>query len=161
MAIKVTKPEFESLPGKMRWDILVALRGPDCCHSDAIKWFTVAPIRARVGGALREGGSYLSNPDLGLVVIGSRDLYSSTISRTPSASLRFDAEHFLCHVSAAAQSIGLPIFRLPAPDWMLAASTFLRPLDLGREFLRLAENFPTYNNPSLLVELKRHLGTLS
>ena len=117
---EMTKTRWEDLNGKGQWDIMVALRGPDCQYGETVKWFTTSVIRGHMRGIFRVGG--LVNPDLKIVVLPAGD--------TGSASEKFDAagkygwnhRHFCEHVATAAMWIKIPILCIEGDLWHKAMS---------------------------------------
>jgi hypothetical protein len=107
---KVTKAWWEELEGKPKWDIQVALRGPDCHNSEGIKWFTTSVIRGMMSKAIRTGGTV--NTDLKLVIIPVQTDYSK---RLPKSDWNY--EHFFEHVATAAHWLGLPLLAVPFEEW--------------------------------------------
>lgn len=101
----ITKAQWADYKGKQRWDVLVALRGPDLKGSEVLKWFTTAVIRHRMSTAERVGGTV--NHQLGFVVIPSGYGYSY------DSNSKFDASHFLEHVHVAANHLGIPVVGVP------------------------------------------------
>lgn len=98
----LSKSEWDSFNDKNRWDIFVALRGPDLAGKKGhnLKFLTSAVIRAKVLHLVRgTGGSMMINPDLPCVVV-------------PTSAAKdgdFDASHFLGHVHDAAGLLDIPI----------------------------------------------------
>ena len=105
--------KWASLSEKSRWDVMVALRGPDCKgNRELIKWFSTAAIRGALTKVMpskvpteRVGG--LINADLGLVII------PSDIPR----SCEWGARHFFDHVQEATGILGLYMVILPYEVW--------------------------------------------
>ena len=112
----LTKSEWFSLSEKAQWDIKVALRGPDSCYGETLKWFTTSVIRGQCADVFRVGG--LVNPDLKLVVLP----YGTPGSKVNSAfreagKVSWNYEHFVDHVSSAAVHLGLDRLHIEADLW--------------------------------------------
>lgn len=67
--VPLTATQWESFTPKQKWDVIVALRGPDTHNSETMKWFTTAVIRGKMRKVMRVGG--MVNPDLNLIIIPS------------------------------------------------------------------------------------------
>jgi hypothetical protein len=103
----ITQAQWDALPPKGRWDIIVAQRGPDSKASETLKWFTTSVIRHQVGHILRAfGGSALINDDLNAVILtdgriqGKKGIHG------------FDWSHFNDHIYQAAKWLELPVVLL-------------------------------------------------
>ena len=101
----ITKLQWEGLSGKERWDIIVALRGPDVRNSDTLKWFTTAVIRYHASAVMRVGGLVNNHTPF---VLGALDphLYK------PVGPRSWDLEHFFIHTVEAAALLHVPIYYL-------------------------------------------------
>lgn len=141
--MKISKDRWEGLSPKEKWDVIVALRGPDCPHSDSIKWFTTSVIRHTVSKVMRVGGLInYAGPKFVVVPVGPLQLikskkktakeaaaageslqsysYSSfTVEPTPPFAY-WDYSHFFGHVMEAAMVLGLSVIQLPADEWLKA-----------------------------------------
>ncbi len=150
----LTPSEWDLIQGKARWDVLVALRGPDARQSDVPKWFSSSVIRGKLRDVMRVGG--MINTDLNLVVlVGSslKGVIGGMKSIPPVA--QWDAEHFCGHIQEAAEILGIPCAFLPpemyvdvmsSPTWRVAAE-------------KMVLLMPTlYGLESAVAELQRHLG---
>lgn len=111
----MTREIWDDLPDKAKWDIQVALRGPDSYYGEVLKWFTTSVIRGQMKDVFRVGG--LVNPDLQLVILPSGE--SESIYRTFRAAgpLAWKYSHFVEHIGAAANWIGLPKMRVVPEVW--------------------------------------------
>lgn len=111
----MTNEEWDALTPKGRWDIMVAQRGPDCLHSDTLKWFTTSVIRAQVSKVLRAwGGSALINSDLSAIILPNSRIAAKSGS---SGMASFDYSHFLDHIYQAAMHLHLPVGIIRADTW--------------------------------------------
>ena len=63
----MTREQWDQLSDKGKWDIKVAMRGPDSYYGEVLKWYTTSVIRGQVREIFRVGG--LVNADLQLVVL--------------------------------------------------------------------------------------------
>lgn len=107
----ITKTFWEELSDKQKWDVFVALRGPDVSDSEGIKWLTTAVIRGVMSKVIRVGGTV--NRDLNLVVVPS--FWSSkppSKGLTPEKDIKgavlFSGNHFFTHIGEAAMHLGIP-----------------------------------------------------
>jgi hypothetical protein len=109
----ITQEKWDKMNEKAKWDTIAALRGPDCRHSDVIKWFATSVIRGCLSGVMRVGG--LVNKDLSLVVIPTGDLPRQD---NPSHPHQWDYNHYFQHVGEAATWLGLPVVRIGAKEYL-------------------------------------------
>jgi hypothetical protein len=65
--IPLSTKEWDAFTPKQRWDVIVALRGPDVARSEIIKWFTTSVIRGKMREVMRVGGQV--NNDLNLIIL--------------------------------------------------------------------------------------------
>lgn len=145
----MTKAEFKQLSKKQRWDILVALRGPDLIGGDTLKWFTSSVIRAHVQEIVRpEGGSALINSDLKVIPMsyGNGGGFGG-----------FDLNHFAGHVIEAASIIGIPVISVPLFVFLNA---------VGKDKVRATKMFiealeGNGSNPDHVKPFKLHYQKLS
>ena len=100
------------LSGKQQWDILVALRGPDCGNSEIIKWFTTGVIRGEMAPVMRVGGTV--NSDLRCVVLPEKFQETYLV---PGGTMPWNSGHFFQHVSEAATILGLPLVVIKQEQW--------------------------------------------
>lgn len=121
------KEKWKALSAKQRWDVIVALRGPDSMDGGTLKWFTNAPIRYAMQSILRpEGGSAMINEDLQMVVVpdsywggGIQQALTNITTDSLKADklvpgfFRFDGHHFVQHVGEAASILQLPVLMVP------------------------------------------------
>ena len=106
------------LSGKQQWDILVALRGPDCGNSEIIKWFTTAVIRGEMSPVMRVGGTV--NTDLKAVVLPEK--FQSPYIAPAKEGMPWNSGHFFQHVTEAATILGLPLVVVKQEQWDKAMS---------------------------------------
>ena len=127
----MNKEEWKDLTPKEQWDVLVAMRGPDCHNPDVVKWLTVAVLRAAMSQTIRVGG--MINNDLKAVVVPSNynssgpylSQYKSGMDGgTGPANLSpqalFYPGHFYQHVMEAASILGIPVILIKKEDWISA-----------------------------------------
>ena len=109
----MTKPQWEGLNGKQRWDVIVSLRGPDCQHSDSIKWVTTSVIRWALHTVMRVGGTL--NEDLRAIIIPSDPWSLEKEARQchPSRVMCWSPQHFFQHIQEAAQVCNVPVVTVP------------------------------------------------
>lgn len=119
MVLSQVSPEkWEKFSGKAKWDVLVAMRGPDSYDPyESIKLTTSSVLRHVMGKAIRTGG--MINTSLPFVTIP-----------TPNATQRksggllipdwrfFNGEHFFGHVGEAANYCDVPIWYCPRDLWI-------------------------------------------
>jgi hypothetical protein len=108
----ISKTTWDALPGKGKWDSVVALRGPDLKGSDLVKMFTTSVVRHRLSGVMRVGGLV---SHVGCVIVPSAALYKTD---------KFDDQHYFQHVREAANWLEIPIA-------MSDAATYKAALDSG------------------------------
>ena len=140
----MTKTQWGALSEKAKWDIKVALRGPDSSYGETLKWFTTSVIRGQMRDIFRVGG--LVNHDLSLVIVpGGR---SEKVDRLYSEIEHYawNYHHFIDHISTAAEHLGVPIMRIEPDLWhkvmsspraTLAAEEILT---AGEEWMKRFEN---------------------
>lgn len=126
----ITKTQWESLSEKEKWDVQVALRGPDCHNSEHIKYYTTAVIRAAVMKVMRVGGTV--NTDLKIVVVpdwsgGSRKL-TPPWRELPYA---WNFSHFFEHIIGASEVLGIPRLHIEAGAWFEAIEKASNYIDTG------------------------------
>ena len=102
----MTPTQWANLPDKGRWDIMVALRGPDAPSPEVMKWFTSSVIRGQVREVFNSHG--LVNSDLQLVVLPTGYGKSNGWNR----------EHFCSHIHSAAGWLGLPVLSVECKVWI-------------------------------------------
>lgn len=107
----MTKAEWAELPGKGQWDIMVALRGPDSCYGETLKWYTTSVIRGHLVGVIRVGG--LINTDLNLIIVPSSWSYFGATT----GKAAWCGSHFLDHVRSAAEWLHIPELRIELDLW--------------------------------------------
>lgn len=107
---------WKNLSGKSQWDVTVALRGPDVKRSEVIKSFTTSVIRSNMSGIIRVGGQL---SDYGFVLLPNGSVFKAPKQdpTLPVTFLRPDMDHFLGHVSEAANILGIPIVYVDPPAW--------------------------------------------
>lgn len=140
----MTKPEWDELSGKQRWDCLVALRGPDIKRSESVKAITTAVIRHYMSPIMRVGGQV---SDLGFVVLPSGRVFKKPVTTT--ASVWPDLDHFLGHVTEAAEILSIPIVYVPPEVWEGIAVAYV-PVEGIKTFVRWVKE----TNPILTDEIK-------
>ena len=123
----MNKTEWKELTPKQQWDVLVAMRGPDCHNSEPVKWVTTAVLRATMAEVMRVGGTI--NDDLKMVVVPA-NYHSSqpyAVAKDDKAALekipphlRVNLSHFFQHVLEAAEVLNLPMLVVPAEIWCRA-----------------------------------------
>ena len=152
----MTKTQWAELTGKQQWDVMVALRGPDCQHSENIKWVTTSVIRWALHTIMRVGGTL--NDDLRVVVVPAsgglgldkpiRDQMSKDRVRSWSPS------HFFQHVDEAAQVLGIPTHWVDGEVYLRA----MREPQILHTIVRLWEAAQADEaKQDLAIELGRHL----
>ena len=112
-----TKEQWDALPPKGKWDVQVALRGPDLPAPSVIKWFSTSVIRGKMKEVTRVGG--LVNDSLNLIILPSdakffkvpSDLKEKVIIQMGFSPF-FDQHHFWEHVRVAATWLGIPVMTL-------------------------------------------------
>ena len=152
----MTKTQWAELCGKQQWDVLVSLRGPDCRHSENIKWFTTAVIRWAMHTVMRVGGTL--NPDLKMIVVSSTpdvSVYGAGISSV----MRWDPVHFFNHVYTAAQVLEIPVYTIPSGIYMLAVAEPSHPHLAVLKMYEGLSKLPHSPYLALVKELERHLRT--
>lgn len=131
---------------KMKWDILVTLRGPDQKFS-MIKWFTTSVIRAALAEVLENligktaGG--MVNDRLGFIILpvphrsykekgvgldykevenedGQKVIQAVTTLPSYPRTAWFDLSHFADHIQEAAAFLEIPVYYVPLPVWETA-----------------------------------------
>lgn len=110
----ILQKTWEELSGKGKWDVQVALRGPDAENSDTMKWFTTSVIRGACSKVMRVGG--LVNDSLGFVLLPSGDGPRITTHG-------FNYHHFFTHVREAAGWLDIPVITIPATVWWKIMTT--------------------------------------
>lgn len=152
----LTKEQWDHLGEKPRWDILVALRGPDSYYGETLKWFTTAVIRGRVRNAIRIGtGGAALNKDLKLVVLPD----DRGVSRGSPNRADWNASHFIQHVHDAACWLKLPAMLIPADLWHELMSGGFTIATAASEILRHKPTSITSSTPTtdtLYREFQRH-----
>lgn len=126
----ITKAQWDALSEKEKWDVLVALRGPDCHNSENIKYYTTAVIRATVQKIMRVGGTV--NQDLKIVLVphwgpGLRKLIPSWRDLPYAWNYR----HFFEHIEGASHVLGIPMLLIDASQWFDAIEKGSNYIDSG------------------------------
>lgn len=126
----ITKTQWESLSEKEKWDVQVALRGPDCHNSENIKFYTTAVIRATVSRVMRVGGTV--NGDLHIILfpywgMGIRKLIPSWRDQP----FTWNYGHFFEHVELAAHVLEIPRLPIDAAAWFEAVEKGSNQIDTG------------------------------
>lgn len=98
--IPISKEKWDSFLGKQQWDVMCALRGPDCDDemSTRLKWFSTSVIRGYMRDCIRVGGAV--NREDGQVTLPLK------FSASP-----FWFSHFLSHIKDAAAVLEIPVVR--------------------------------------------------
>ena len=155
----ITREQWEALSDKARWDVKVALRGPDAYNGEVLKWFTTSVIRGQVREVFRVGG--LVNHDLQLVVLPSAELASTYKASKTS----WNYKHFVEHVGTAADWLGVPKLRIEPSVWhaaMQAGSSkqaIQTILDAAQAWEGSQYPYITLYKSAHLKELERHMNT--
>ena len=123
----ITQECWDGLSPKGKWDIFVALRGPDCRGSDRIKWFTTSVIRGAMKDIIRVGG--LINYYQPFVILPQGPMTEAPLDVSPSC-LQWDYSHFFQHVEEASYQLGLGRVMIPAKDWIKIIT--LRGVSMGK-----------------------------
>lgn len=151
----LTKDFWNNLTDKARWDIMVAMRGPDSNYGETLKWYTTSVLRGRVRKIYRVGGTV--NSDLKLVVLPESFHYS------PSSKRGWNCTHFLEHIRDAATWMNLPILYINTEVWHRVMST-MSVVNAGVTILKETKPDPKKSYSSFeegkennLKELERHL----
>ena len=150
----MTKTQWAELTGKEQWDVLVALRGPDCQRSEGIKWFSTSVLRMAMHTVMRVGGTL--NPDLHLIVVPA-DWWGLERELNPKGSsnhgLGWSPGHFFGHVVEAAQVLKIPVIEIDNTVYVRGIAI---PAPLAAlEFIKYLPS--TKNGEWAKVELARHL----
>ena len=104
----ITKAKWKTFTGKMKWDCIVALRGPDCHNPNVVKWYTTAVIRWLLSRAMRVGGTI--NDQLGCVIL-------PVGAPNPHNPQEFYLNHFTQHTWEAAEILDIPTLWIPNYTW--------------------------------------------
>jgi len=119
---------YNELSEKNRWDVMVAMRGPDSQFPNSnyvLKYFTTAVIRGEVWEILRcAGGSALYNTDDRYIILPDGDLYPPDLfDNNPEQSLQwrygFNLDHFVKHIEKARVVLDIPTFYVPTHIWLI------------------------------------------
>lgn len=181
MSVKILSLDrWEKLSPKQRWDILVALRGPDQ-SSSLLKWFTSAVIRHAMQDVLvkiiGKGAGGMINDSLNAVVlpewsrvykekgVGHRyeevqegdELVIKSVyiePRYPRIAW-FNMEHFVEHIGEAAQYLEIPIITIPPSAYEDIMSTEFHQ-GMGRLLAYLIES--QHSQRDLLISHAAHVG---
>lgn len=151
----MTLTQWNNLPDKGRWDIMVALRGPDAPSPEVMKWFTSSVIRGQMTEVFNSHG--LVNSDLQLIVLPTGYGKSNGWNR----------EHFCSHIHTAVGWLGLPVLTVECEVWIDAMNQ--RDIqEAGKRIKLAASQFRAYSpddswmesilyKPEQMTELVRHL----
>lgn len=101
----ITRETWDGLPDKAKWDVKVAMRGPDRHHSDVLKWFTTSVLRGHVREVFRVGG--LVNNKFKHVYVGIGR--TSFTEETRKELEQWNYNHFHSHITEAACWLNLPV----------------------------------------------------
>lgn len=140
----MTKEQWDKeLTPKQRWDVLVAMRGPDCHNSDPVKWFTSSVIRDHMSKVIRVGGLVNTyHLDWILVPYGLGNKWAEKGDKIPRM-MWWDHSHFFNHVTEAAQVLGLRVIYVPGEIWLEAIT--------GSD----SYNYPVKLIPQILLKLNK------
>ena len=156
----MTKGEWADLTPKQQWDVIVALRGPDCQHSEPIKWLTTGVIRWAVHTIMRVGGTI--NEDLKGIVI-PQDCYTldrEIRTKIGARILSWAPSHYFQHIHEAGEVLRIKVWSVPNDVWLKAVDQHQPPHAVLHLWSWLNEMNPTdqYYLP-FKEELTRHLQT--
>ena len=170
----MNKEDWKNLTPKEQWDVVVAMRGPDCHNSEPIKWLTTAVLRSAMKDTIRVGGTI--NDDLKVVVVPSNwsnySLYAdqvkevckppSSISGQPllSMSALFYPGHFFQHVIEAAQILDVDQLYVDKKVWFKAFSSANYVTSIVESLLEGISKQPTLHPDPLIKILSDHLTFL-
>ena len=118
----MTKTKWVELTPKQQWDVLVSLRGPDCQHSESIKWLTTAVIRWAMHSILRVGGTINSTLPGVIIPFDYMTLETQISAGQGKSVLSWSPAHFFQHVEEAAQILGIPVYTVPPDVYIKAAA---------------------------------------
>ena len=150
MLNQLSPEKWETFSGKGKWDVLVAMRGPDTYDNrDAIKWTTSSVLRYVMAKAIRTGG--VINEGLPFVVIPAP---AATMKKSGGLLIPdwrfFNGEHFFGHVQEAADLCGVPVKWMDKDEWVRRIPETSRSLHhLNIELLEWAQKNPQPSNPSI------------
>lgn len=99
----ITELQWDEYTGKQKWDVLVAMRGPDVKNSDTLKWFTTAVIRYHAENLFRIGGMINHHTPFVLGLINGCEY-------KPVGPRSWDLVHFFTHIMEAAALLQVPIY---------------------------------------------------
>ena len=112
----LTQAVWDAFSEKAQWDIKVALRGPDSCYGETLKWFTTSVLRGFCSEVFRVGGTV--NPDLKLVVLPAGSMSEEqSLAYQQAGALGWNFSHFTEHIRTAADWLELPVLRIEAVVW--------------------------------------------
>lgn len=112
--------KWGGLTQKQQWDIIVAMRGPDCGNSEMIKWFSTGVIRYHMSPIMRVGGTV--NDRLNCVVVPdgwNTGILPKGVKRDEKSApfTYWNASHFFQHVIEAAELLELPVVYVQQEEW--------------------------------------------
>ena len=145
-----TRQRWEALSEKERWDIMVALRGPDSHYGETLKWYTTSVIRGQMRGILRVGGTINTHLQM---IITPRDRGTSFKSK-PKID-RWNCAHFIEHVQLAAHHMGLHDMQISGDLWheaMCMSSAY----EAGKKMLEVLSTGAEFD-PVGIKELGKHV----
>lgn len=112
---------YNELSEKNRWDVMVAMRGPDSQFPNSnyvLKYFTTAVIRGEVWEILRcAGGSALYNTEDRYIILPDESEGWPAIGT--SNPYGFSFEHFIKHIEKARYVLDIPTFYIPPSMWLV------------------------------------------
>jgi len=139
--VPLTPIEWAMFTPKQQWDVIVALRGPDCKHPEVIKWYGTSVIRGKLRKVMRVGG--MINQDLNLIVLPD--------PLTIASGGLFDGYHFFTHLQEAAEILNIPTAYVGTVEYSSVLSGSYG--HAGKHFLTLLKG-------KKKQELERHLAGL-
>ena len=117
--MKLSKEFWNNLSEKAQWDIKTALRGPDCFHSEHIKFWTTGVIRYACRDAFRVGGS--QNDKISFVLAPSGAL--TGMIQPEHIPFGWNWTHFAQHVRDAAEYMNIPVVMVKSDLYLQAVNT--------------------------------------
>ena len=153
----MTKKEWNALSDKAKWDIKVAMRGPDSYFGETLKWFTTSVLRGHVSKVFRVGGTV--NSDLQLVILPSSS--PGKVLVRPNINVwSWNAGHFIQHIRDAAGWMNIPVLNIPESVWFTVMK-YESSTQAAKEILNYLHEHVTYP-VELVKEVEHHYqsGTL-
>lgn len=151
----ITRQAWTDLSKKQRWDVRVALRGPD--HgNELLKLFTTSCIRYGCTKVMRVGG--LINFHSPALILPNAPAYRLSGGRDDPWG--FNVSHFVGHIEEAAQILELPAVKIPLDIWMMAFSNYVSRL-AGLEMIRKGLRKAVTSNAASVDETPLHKQILT